>query len=462
LNNLGHSGRKAIIILNDNGRSYAPTISKLGDSVARLRVSPMYVKQRARVDRMLRDLPLVGDRMERGLQAAVAALREYFEPRAFFEDLGVRYTGPFDGHDVRGLEAALRDAAEFEGPIVVHVLTQKGRGYAPAENDPIKCLHDISEAKPGSYTAAFTEALIKAAEEHPDLVAITAAMPDSTGLLPFAERFPGRVIDVGIAEQHAVTSAAGMAMGGLRPVVALYSTFLTRAIDQVMYDVGLHSQPVIFCLDRAGITGDDGPSHHGVLDMALLLKVPGMTILAPSSYQELGQMLRDALKIVEGPVAIRWPKTAARNVPDDEIGRGLSARRLREGRDVCLLAVGKMLDAAEIAADELANEGVSVTVWDVRAVKPLDPRMILDAGRHSLVVTIEDGVRDGGAGAAMADAISTAALDDGRVGPPVRVLGTPVAFIPHGKPDDILRELGLDGAGVAAEVRRLLASLVHR
>jgi 1-deoxy-D-xylulose-5-phosphate synthase len=463
LNNLGHSGRKAIIILNDNGRSYAPTISKLGDSVARLRVSPAYLKQRARVDRVLRDLPLVGDRMERGLQAAVAALREYFEPRAFFEDLGVRYTGPFDGHDVRGLEAALGAAAEFEGPIVVHVLTQKGRGYAPAESDPIKCLHDLSpEAKPGSYTAAFTEALIKAAEEHPELVAITAAMPDSTGLLPFGERFPGRLIDVGIAEQHAVTAAAGMAMGGLRPVVALYSTFLTRAVDQVMYDVGLHRQPVIFCLDRAGITGDDGPSHHGVLDMALLLKVPGMTILAPSSYQELGQMLRDALTMVEGPVALRWPKTPARNVPDDEVGRGLAARRLREGRDVCLLAVGKMLDAAEAAADTLEREGVSVTVWDVRAVRPLDPRMILDAGRHSLVLTIEDGIRDGGAGAAMADAISTAALEDGRVGPPVRVLGTPVEFIAHGKADDILHELGLDGEGVAAETRRLLAALVPR
>jgi len=461
LNNLGHSGRKAIIILNDNGRSYAPTISKLGDSVARLRVSPAYLKQRARVDRVLRDLPLVGDRMERGLQAAVAALREYFEPRAFFEDLGVRYTGPFDGHDVRGLEAALGAAAEFDGPIVVHVLTQKGRGYAPAENDPIKCLHDIGEAKPGSYTAAFTEALIKAAEEHPELVAITAAMPDSTGLLPFGERFPGRLIDVGIAEQHAVTSAAGMAMGGLRPVVALYSTFLTRAIDQVMYDVGLHRQPVIFCLDRAGITGDDGPSHHGVLDMALLLKVPGMTILAPSSYQELGQMLRDALTMVEGPVALRWPKGDARNVPDDEVGRGLAARRLREGRDVCLLAVGKMLDAADAAAEALEREGVSATVWDVRAVKPLDPRMILDAGRHPLVLTIEDGVRDGGAGAAMADAIGTAALEDGRVGPPVRVLGTPVEFIPHGKPDDILHGLGLDGDGVAAEARRLLATLVH-
>src|SRR4051794_28507976 len=381
LNNLGHSGRKAIIILNDNGRSYAPTISKLGDSVARLRVSPAYLKQRARVDRVLRDLPVVGDRMERGLQAAVAALREYFEPRAFFEDLGVRYTGPFDGHDVRGLEAALRAAAEFEGPIVVHVLTQKGRGYEPAENDPIKCLHDISPAaKPGSYTAAFSEALIKAAEEHPELVAITAAMPDSTGLLPFGERFPGRLIDVGIAEQHAVTSAAGMAMGGLRPVVAIYSTFLTRAIDQVMYDVGLHRQPVIFCLDRAGITGDDGPSHHGVLDLALLSRVPGMTILAPSSYQELGQMLRDALDITDGPVAIRWPKTHARSVHPDEVGHGLHARKVRDGRDICLLAVGKMLDAAEQAADVLTAEGVAATVWDVRVVKPLDPRMIADAG----------------------------------------------------------------------------------
>jgi 1-deoxy-D-xylulose-5-phosphate synthase len=410
---------------------------------------------------MLHDIPVVGDRMERGLQAAVAALREYFEPRAFFEDLGVRYTGPFDGHDVRGLEGALRDAAEYDGPIVVHVLTQKGRGYAPAENDPIKCLHDMSEAKPGSYTAAFTEALIKAGEEHPELVAITAAMPDSTGLLPFAERFPGRVVDVGIAEQHAVTSAAGMAMGGLRPVVAVYATFLTRAIDQVMYDVGLHRQPVIFCLDRAGITGDDGPSHHGVLDLALLSKVPGMTILAPSSYQELGQMLRDALDIVDGPVAIRWPKTHARTVADDEVGHGLAGRKVRDGRDVCLLAVGKMLEAAEAAAEELAAEDVSVTVWDVRVVKPLDPRMIVDAGRHPLVVTIEDGIRDGGAGSAIADAVSTAALDEGRVGPPVRVLGTPAAYIPQGKADDILRDLGLDGPGVAGEVRRLLAALVR-
>jgi len=463
LNNLGHSGRNAILVLNDNGRSYAPTVSKLTESVARLRVSPRYMRQRARLDRALREMPLLGDRMERGLQAAVAAVREYFEPRAFFEDLGVRYTGPFEGHDVRGLESALRDAAEYDGPIVVHVMTQKGRGYAPAENDPIKRLHDMGphEAKPGSYTAAFAEALIKAAEEHPELVAITAAMPDSTGLLPFGERFPGRLIDVGIAEQHAVTSAAGMAMAGIRPVVAVYSTFLTRAIDQVMYDVGLHSEPVIFCLDRAGITGDDGPSHHGVLDMALLSKVPGMTILAPSSYQELGQMLRDALDITDGPVAIRWPKTAARNVPDDEVGHGLNARKVRSGSEICILSVGKMLDAADAAAEALEASGVSVTVWDARAVKPLDARMIADAARHQLVITVEDGIRDGGAGAAMADAVAADALADGRVGPPVRVLGTPCAFIPQGQPVAILRELGLDADGIAAEATRLLA-LIRR
>ena len=196
--------------------------------------------------------------------------------------------------------------------MVVHVLTQKGRGYARAENDPIKRMHDTSYAKPGSYTEAFTEALVKAGEQRPEVVAITAAMPDSTGLLPFAERFPDRCFDVGIAEQHAVTAAAGMAMGGLRPVIAVYSTFLTRAIDQINLDVGLHRQPVVFCLDRAGITGDDGASHNGVLDMVLLTKVPGMVVFAPSSYQELQVMLHDALDITSGPIAIRWPKTEAR------------------------------------------------------------------------------------------------------------------------------------------------------
>jgi 1-deoxy-D-xylulose-5-phosphate synthase len=454
LNNLGHSQRRATIILNDNGRSYAPTVSRLGETLARLRLNPRYVRQRARFDRLLHELPL-GGQIERGIEAATAAVREYFEPPAFFETLGVRYTGPFDGHDIEGLERALVNAAEYDGPIVVHVLTQKGRGYAPAENDPIKRLHDMSETKPGSYTAAFSETLVKLGEEHPDLVAITAAMPDSTGLLPFQDRFPNRCFDVGIAEQHAVTAAAGMAMGGLRPVVAIYATFLTRAIDQVVYDVGLHRQPVIFCIDRAGITGDDGPSHHGVLDMVLLTKVPGMTVFAPSSYQELQQMLRDAVEITSGPVAIRWPKTPPRVVPDDEIGHGLNARRLRQGRDVCILAVGKLVDAAEQAAAVLEREGIDATVWDARVVRPLDPEMLADAVAHPAVLTVEDGLREGGAGSGIADAIAELARGGARTAPPVQVFGIPLGYIAHGKPDAILADLGLDAAGIAATARTL-------
>ena len=456
LNNLGHSGRDCIIILNDNGRSYAPTVSRLGDSLARIRNNPVYMRRQARIEKLLQEVPMLGDRLERGLEATKAAIREMWEPTAFFETLGVRYTGPFDGHDIAALEEALRNASEIGGPQVVHVLTQKGRGYAPAENDPIKRLHDIGSPKPGSYTAAFTEALIKEAEQHPELVAITAAMPDSTGLLPFAERFPDRCFDVGIAEQHTVTAAAGMAMGGLRPVVAIYSTFLTRAFDQVNLDVGLHLQPVIFCLDRAGITGDDGPSHHGVLDMMLLTKVPGMVVFAPSSYQELQQMLHDALEITGGPVTIRWPKTAARQVSADQVGRGLKGRRLSQGNDLCLIAVGKMLDAAEAAAQRLAASGVSVTLWDARVVKPLDPDMLADAARHPCVLTVEDGVREGGIGNAIQDQLAEYTL--GEHEPRVRVLGTPIAYIPQAKPDAILSDLGLDPAGITASAMSLLSA----
>jgi 1-deoxy-D-xylulose-5-phosphate synthase len=455
LNNIGHSGRDAIIILNDNGRSYAPTISRLGESLARLRLNPTYLRKQARVEKMLQDVPLFGDQLERGLQASKAAVREIWEPPAFFENLGVRYTGPFDGHDIEGLERALRNAAELRGPHVVHVVTEKGRGYAPAENDPIKKLHDMgpSQPKPGSYTDAFTEALIKEAEARPEVVAITAAMPDSTGLLPFSERFPDRCFDVGIAEQHATTAAAGMAMGGLRPVFAVYSTFLTRALDQVNLDVGLHRQPVVFCIDRAGITGDDGPSHHGVLDMVLLTKVPGMTVFAPSSYQELQVMLHDALDIESGPSAIRWSKTMAPSVGPDEVGHGLRGRRVREGRDICLIGVGKMLAACEAAAQELADQGISATVWDPRVVRPLDQEMLEDAAGHPAVVTIEDGMRDGGVGMAIAEELRSRR---GACGQQVEVLGTPVAYIPHGNADQILSDLGLDAAGVVAAAQRTL------
>jgi 1-deoxy-D-xylulose-5-phosphate synthase len=465
LNNLGHSDSRAVIILNDNGRSYAPTVSRLSESLGRIRLNPAYVRNRARLDRLLHDLPLLGDKLERGVEGALAAVREMFEPPAFFEMLGVRYTGPFDGHDIAGLERALRNASEFDGPIVVHVLTQKGRGYAPAENDPIKRLHDVGGVKPGSYTAAFTEALIKEAEHRPEVVAVTAAMPDSTGLLPFKERFPDRFFDVGIAEQHAVTAASGMAMGGLRPVVAIYSTFLNRAFDQVNLDVAMHGQPVVFCLDRAGITGDDGPSHHGVLDMVLLSRVPGMTIFAPSSYRELGVMLHDALELcIDGPAAIRFPKTmppddaVATGDGGDEVGSGLSARKVRTGRDVCILAVGKMLAPARAAADALAaSHDVEAAVWDVRVVKPLDEEMLAEAATYSCVVTVEDGYLEGGAGSAIAARVAeiAAGRKDGER-PRVTVLGVPVQFIAHGKPDSILASMGLDGSGIAATVRAAL------
>jgi len=466
LNNLGHSGKKVVIILNDNGRSYAPTVSKLGESISRLRLNPQYVSANNRLERLLRDLPGVGQLAHSSLQGLKAALREVLEPTAFFESLGVRYSGPIDGHDIAGMEVALRHAAEFDGPVVVHVLTQKGRGYSPAEDDDEKNLHDAPVfdpaigppagwSAPKGYTQAFTEELIEIAHDHPQVVAITAAMPGPTGLLPFQSRFPDRFFDVGIAEQHAVTSAAGMAMAGLRPVVAVYSTFFTRAFDQAMYDVGLHQMPVVFAMDRAGITGPDGPSHHGVLDLALCLKVPGMTVFAPSSAQELKVQLRTAVDL-ESPASIRYSRSAARHVPEDQVGSGLSARKVRDGSDVCILAVGKMLEAAEDAAVELEERGVSTTIWDPRVVRPLDPAMIRDAARHPLVVTVEDGIRVGGAGMHMADAI--AGLDEGRHSPPVVILGTPPEFINYGDAATILASLGLDGPGIAAAVLKARAA----
>lgn len=447
LNNLGHSGQPAVIVLNDNGRSYAPTASLLSESLTKLRSSSAYRRQSARIERVLADLPL-GALVEKGVEGVKAAVREMITPPAFFELLGVAYLGPYDGHDVGALEEAFRAAVELGRPVVVHCITDKGRGYGPAENDEIKRLHDTSVLADGSFTAAFSDAIITEAEARPELVALTAAMPDSTGLLPFGQRFPERFFDVGIAEQHAVTSACGMAMGGLRPVVAIYSTFLTRAFDQVNLDVGLHRQPVVFVLDRAGITGDDGASHHGVLDLVLCSKVPNMTVFAPSNHAEVARMLHDALDLCgNGPAAIRFPKTMPPS-DDNETGVGLHARRVRRGEDIAIIAVGSMLAAARAAADQLAERGVEVTVWDPRVVKPLDAEMLADAARHPLVITIEDGLRDGGIGSAIADALATLAPCNG---PQVQVLGIPSAYIPHGKPAAIHAELGLDADGIVAE-----------
>jgi 1-deoxy-D-xylulose-5-phosphate synthase len=277
-------------------------------------------------------------------------------------------------------------------------------------------------------------------------------MPGPTGLIPFQEHFPDRFFDVGIAEQHAVASAAGMAMAGLRPVVAIYSTFLNRAWDQVVYDVSMHRLPVIFCLDRAGITGPDGASHHGVYDMALLSKVPGMRVLAPSSAQELHQMLDDAATLADsGPVVIRYPRGSARQVDEAEVGSGLDARLARRGEHVCILAVGRMLEFSLRAADELADDGIEATVWDARSCTPLDPAMVADAAAHSHVITVEDGIREGGIGMRMVDEI-------GEIDPtvPVQVLGVPTRFMAHGEPRQIIARLGLDGPGIARAARTLV------
>ena len=481
LNNLGHSKRRVIIVLNDNGRSYAPTISNLTDkahvtdkiagvlqhSLTNIRLNPIYVRRQRKLEKFLHDLPVVGAPAERSLEAFKAGVREFLQPTSFFEALGVRYVGPVDGHNIEELEQAFRNAIELssEGPIVVHVLTQKGRGYSPAEDDDEKHLHDAPvfdpavgppKAVPTGYTQAFADAIVKEAESDPRVVAITAAMPGPTGLIPFEARFPDRFFDVGIAEQHAVTGAAGMAMGGLRPVVAIYSTFLNRAWDQVVYDVALHRLGVVFCLDRAGITGPDGASHHGVYDMALLSKVPGMRVLAPSSAQELQQMLHDAIGLADlGPVVIRYPRGSARQVPETEVGSGLVANRLREGDgSVCLLAVGKMVEAALDAADALVDRGVEATVWDVRCCAPLDTAMLSDAARHRGVVTIEDGIRDGGIGMTAAAAVHALAAPGSD--PLIEILGVPTQFVQHGEPQEICARFGLDAAGVVAAALRTL------
>jgi 1-deoxy-D-xylulose-5-phosphate synthase len=455
LNNLGHSGRDVTVVLNDNGRSYAPTVSKLSESLMSIRANPTYMRRQRRLEEIAGATPFVGDVLERGISATKAAIRDMWEPPAFFEDLGLRYLGPYDGHDIETIEGALLNAKEFEGPVVVHVLTQKGRGHAPAENDTIKLMHDTGSIEPGSYTAAFAESIVKLGEVHPNLVAITAAMPDSTGVLSFSDRFPGRCFDVGIAEQHAVAAAAGMAMEGLIPIVAVYSTFLTRAIDQVNLDVGLHGQHVVFCLDRAGVTGDDGPSHHGVLDMVLCMKVPGMTVMAPSSYQELEVMLGDAIELCDGPVSIRWPKTAAVMVTEDMVGSGLTARKARNGDGgLCLIGTGKMLQACLEAAEILSDDGIDATVWDPRIVKPLDPEMLADAAAHDVVLSAEDGFREGGVGTAI-----QLSLDDMDSDAYVKVLGVPIEYYSHAKPGVILERLGLDTNGIVVSAKDALAGI---
>ena len=498
LNNLGHSGAKVLVVLNDNGRSYAPTVSRLSVSLTHLRLDPRYLQVRDRVRHLVEDLPGgVSSLAFTSFHGLSAAIREVVEPRMFFETLGIRYTGPIDGHDVGGLEQALRRAASWQGPIVLHVVTTKGKGYAPAEADEIACLHDLkppavpaspsrtgarASARPGtppvvgpqtkgstdddglpgpvdpgeSYAEVFSSALVDLAAIDDRIVAITAAMPGPTGLLAFQDRYPERFMDVGIAEQHALTAAAGMAMGGLRPVVAIFSSFLGRAVDQWNLDVGLHGLPIVICAGRAGITGDDGPSHHGIYDLVQALQIPGCTIFCPAETAEVAPMLAQALEL-DGPSLIRIPKTPSPG-PLAKPGTGVKARRLRKGTgEVVLVGIGKMTRAVLAAAEELFDDGIETDVFDARVVRPADPELLEAMAGARLVVTAEDGLAHGGAGqylAGEADHVADAAALEG---PRQVVLGVPTEYLRHAKPDAILSRLGLDGAGIAEVTRRALA-----
>jgi 1-deoxy-D-xylulose-5-phosphate synthase len=464
LNNIGHLKPEVVIILNDNGRSYAPTVGGLAENLGQLRLSPRYEAAKDAAGTMLRGLPVVGDSAYDTARRMKNSLKQLVAPHSIFETLGIKYGGPIDGHNVRDVERALRDAARYRGPVVVHMVTDKGHGYGPAVDDAVDKFHGVSsfdpengtfKAKTTSWTDLFGEALCEAAEQDERIVAITAAMASSTGLLEFARRFPERFFDVGIAEQHAVTFATGLAMSGLRPVVCIYSTFLQRAFDQVTCDASLHEAPVLFVLDRAGITGDDGPTHHGMLDLAYLRVIPGMTVSAPSDPGELRRLLATGLQHT-GPFTLRYPRGAAPACDECpmepvEVGR---MRVLREGGDVLLAGVGKMVGVALQAADRLAAAGVRATVVDARFVKPIDPGLAGLAARHRAVVTIEDGTIRGGFGSGVLELLAAA---DVQV--PVRTLGLPDSFVQHGAPATLLSGFGLDAEGVTAAVRELLGTL---
>ena len=461
LNNIGQLKPEMVIILNDNGRSYAPTVGGIAENLGHLRLSPRYEAAKGAAGVALRSLPAVGHSAYETARRMKNSLKQLVAPISIFETLGLKYGGPIDGHDLQAVEKALRDAARIRGPVVVHIVTNKGQGYGPAVADKIDKFHGVSTFDPDSgaavkkapdWTDVFGEALCEAAEADPTIVAITAAMASSTGLLNFAQRFPDRFFDVGIAEQHAVTFAAGLAMRGLRPVVCIYSTFLQRAFDQISSDVALHQLPVTFVIDRAGITGADGPSHHGMLDLAYLRCIPGMTVSAPSSPDELRRLFATAIAH-EGPFSLRFPRGPAPGpgtAPLDAVQVPSMEIRHR-GRDLAVLAVGKMVTVAMQAQEQLAAHGVSTTVVDARFVKPLDTTLSAICGRHRAVITIEDGVASGGFGSAVTELLTA----DG-VSVPILRMGLPDSFIEHGAQGALLSQLGLDADGIVTAALALL------
>ena len=465
LNHAGQLGRRLIVILNDNGMSIDTNVGAMSEYLSRLRVMPQYNKAKKDLEGFFRSIPHIGDTVLKTAEYIKDGVKSVLVPGGIFAEMGFTYVGPLDGHNLRLLREVFSEIRMMDGPVLVHVHTKKGRGYLPAEIEPDK-FHGVGtfdvisgqvkkdEGAPPTYTEVFGQTLVKLAAENPNITAITAAMPGGTGLKVFAEKFPNRYFDVGIAEEHAVTLAAGMAAAGKRPVAAIYSTFAQRAYDQLLHDVCLQNLPVTLCLDRAGLVGDDGPTHHGVFDLSYLRMMPNMTVMAPKDENELRRMLITALSL-DGPAALRYPRGTAAGVPltDDvqplPLGKG---EILREGGDVCFLAVGSMTANALQAAELLAADGIAAEVVNMRFVKPLDRELLLEAAGHvKLLVTVEENVLAGGFGSAVLECLA----DAGRTVPLLR-LGIPDRFVPQGDRSLLWEECGLLPYQMAARVRERL------
>ena len=455
---------RLVIVVNDNGRSYQPTIGGLADQLAAVRVSQRYENVLDYIKTTLSRTPIVGPPLYDTLHGIKKGIKDMLQPQILFEDLGLKYVGPIDGHDEQMVEHALSRAREFGGPVLVHVITKKGFGYQLAEENEEDCLHQVPAAAPAgrpvgvakrTWSEVFGDELTAIGARRPDVVAITAAMLHPTGLGSFALAFPDRVYDVGIAEQQAMTSAAGLAMGGLHPVVAIYSTFLNRAFDQTLMDVGLHKLPVTIALDRAGVTGPDGASHHGMWDGSILQLVPGLRIAAPRDAIRLAELLSEAVAITDGPTALRYPKgTVGGEV--EAVGMLGSMDVLHEpgdaGQDVLLIGAGPMAVTAVQAAQRLADQGIGVTVVDPRWLKPIDEALAGAARQHRLVVVVEDNGRSGGFG----DAVCRM-LRDRDVDTPAKTFGLPQEFLDHGSRDEILTSLGLTPQHLARQITEAVA-----
>jgi 1-deoxy-D-xylulose-5-phosphate synthase len=459
LNNIATANkRNLIIVINDNERSYSPTIGGVATYLSTLRVTSGYEKFLDWGKDVLHKTPVVGGPIYDTLHGMKKGIKDIIAPQGMFEDLGLKYMGPIDGHDILAMERALLQAKEYGAPILVHAITEKGRGHKPAVADEAEKFHAVGVVDPETgeplskgaltWTKIFAAELVEIGKEREDIVAITAAMLGPTGLDQFAQVFPERTVDVGIAEQHAVTSAAGMAFTGVHPVVAVYSTFLNRAFDQLLLDVALHKAGVTFVLDRAGITGDDGPSHHGIWDLALTGIVPTMHVAAPRDGARLRELLREAIDISDAPSMVRFPKGAAQvDIPAFERRDGIDVLYRGESADVLMISVGAMAALAVEAASQAYREGVGVTVIDPRWVKPLPQSLVAMTQRYTSVVVLEDGIRHGG----IASSISELLRDAG-VHVPLHSIGVPLEFLEHSKRNEILSDIGITAQNIARSV----------